>query len=670
MILQLLKDRFRMALSFVDHPEDYLDLIRTSQDTRFGDYQANFAMPLGKKLGLNPREVAQKAIDNLAWNDFLEKPEIAGPGFINLRLRSDWLSKRIEENVINPEPAKLPIQDERPCIIDFSSPNVAKPLHVGHIRSTVIGNALRNILQWRGRRVIADNHLGDWGTQFGMIIYGFRNFLDEQNWKEHPIQELGRLYRLVRQLSDFRAASIGITPLRQKLDQLEQDLVSLKEEAAQADQINKNTPTPNAKKEFKKKNKAVQDQMKLIETRKDEIASLEKKILNVKSDPFLSELAEKHCDIDRAVLQETSKLHHGDEENIKLWKSFMPVCLADIEKIYSRLGIKFDVERGESFYNSMLPGIVEDLKAKGLARISNGAVCIFLENSGIPMLIQKSDGAFLYATTDLATIKYRMETENPAAILYVVDSRQSLHFENLFEVEKMIGLKDVELCHIKFGTILGEDGTPFKTRSGDTVGLESLLDEAESRALTIITEKDDSRNDGPVLSLEERISASRKIGIGALIYADLSQNRESDYVFSYDKMLAMNGNTAVYMQYAYARIRSIFNKAGLDLENFIIEMNKTPKREVLLNDPQERALALELIKFADALDLVIHDYRPNQLTSYLYDLANRYTAFNDNCRVLIDDPDLKRSRLQLCALTAQTIKTCLELLGIKTVERM
>ncbi len=647
-----------------------MDLIRTSQDARFGDYQANFAMPLGKKLGMNPREVAQKVIENLQWNDFLETPEIAGPGFINLRLRSDWLSKRIEENVVNPEPARLPVQEERPCIIDFSSPNVAKPLHVGHIRSTVIGNALRNILQWRGRRVIADNHLGDWGTQFGMIIYGFRNFLDAENWKKQPIQELGRLYRLVRQLSDFRAAQAGTEPLRRKYEQMNADLVSLKNEAEKAEKLNASAPTPETKKDLKKKNKAIQDQLKQIDLRKEEIESLEKKIANVENDPYLSDLARKHSGIDRAVLQETSKLHHGDQENLELWKSFMPVCLADIEKIYSRLGIKFDVERGESFYNCMLPGIVEDLKQKGLAKISNGAVCVFLENSGVPMLIQKSDGAFLYATTDLATIKYRMEHENPSAILYVVDSRQALHFENLFEAERMLGLNNVELRHIKFGTILGEDGTPFKTRSGDTVGLESLLDEAESRALTIITEKDDSRKDGPVLSVEERIAASKKIGIGALVYADLSQNRESDYVFSYDKMLAMNGNTAVYMQYAYARIRSIFSRAGLDLDEFIIEQSKLSDRPVLLNDPQERALALELIKFADALDLVISDYRPNQLTSYLYDLANKYTAFNDNCRVLTDDPEIRQSRLQLCALTAVTIKTGLDLLGIKTVERM
>ncbi|MDO5579728.1 MAG: arginine--tRNA ligase [Planctomycetia bacterium] len=585
MILQTLRERFHSALSsLVEDPDQYLDLIRSSQDPKFGDYQANFAMVLGKKLGCAPREIAARIVEKLDGEDLFEKQEIAGPGFINLRLRSDWLADQIQKSLMMDQPGNVPVANPKTFILDYSSPNVAKPLHVGHIRSTMIGNALYRILRYRGHHAIGDNHLGDWGTQFGMIIYGFRNYLDEDHWKKEPIQELGRLYKLVRKLSD------------------------------------------------------------------------------------------ENPEIAQAVLNETSKLHHGDPENLKLWKEFLPVCLKDIERIYSRLGVSFDLTLGESFYHDKLAGIVDELIAKGIARETEGAIGIFLEGQETPMLIRKKDGAFLYATTDIATLRYRQETYHPDAILYLVDSRQSLHFEQLFQVARMIGLENMDLVHIKFGTILGEDGRPFKTRSGETVGLEFLLDEAESRALKIVCENDDAKKEGPQLLETERKETARKIGIGALIYADLSQNRESDYVFNYDRMLAMNGNTATYMQYAYARIRSIFTKGGIDsgeLDELLRRACDEKISLIKLNEPEERNLALELLKFSDALDSVIRDYRPNQLTSYLYDLANRYSSFFEKCPVLrAEDDEIKRSRLLLCELTARTIGKGLDLLGIQTVDRM
>ncbi|MDO5554394.1 MAG: arginine--tRNA ligase [Planctomycetia bacterium] len=580
MILQLIQNRFLDALAtLTDEPQVYLDLIRVSQNPKFGDYQANIAMPLAKKLGRAPRDVAAALIAALKWQDFLEQPEIAGPGFINLKIRPDWLAEQAESAEKDDRLGVKQTDSPRTWVIDFSAPNVAKPMHVGHIRSTVIGNSLSRILRFLGNTVIADNHLGDWGTQFGMIIYGFRHYLDEAAYAENPVQELGRLYRYVRQQADADPA-------------------------------------------------------------------------------IMSE-----------VLQETSKLHHGDADNRKLWSDFLPFCIADIDRIYKRLGVTFDTTLGESFYNDRLAPLVARFEKDGVARESEGAVCIFLEGQETPMLIRKKDGAFLYATTDLATLEYRQETWHPDAILYVVDVRQTLHFKQLFQVARMMGMTDTELQHVRFGTVLGEDGRPFKTRSGDTVGLESLLDEAEKRALTIVSANDDSKSGGRTLTDEERLDVARKVGIGALIYADLSQNRESDYVFSYDKMLAMNGNTATYMQYAYARVRSIFAKGEIT-EDDLAAMRAVPNA-IVITEPAERDLALTLLRFGEALQGVVKEYRPNQLTAYLYELANRYSSFFEQCPVLRAEEDAtRRSRLLLCDLTAKTIRKGLELLGIETVERM
>jgi arginyl-tRNA synthetase len=375
---------------------------------------------------------------------------------------------------------------------------------------------------------------------------------------------------------------------------------------------------------------------------------------------------DEDASVEAAVLAETAKLHAGDAENRRIWQEVLPLSMREIEAIYRRLDVRFDHTLGESFYEDRLPGIVAELLERGLARESDGAIGVFLAGHETPMLVRKKDGAFLYATTDLATIRHRMEQFRPDAILYVVDHRQSLHFTQLFAAARMWGYENVELQHVSFGTVMGDDGRPFRTRSGDTVGLEGLLDEAVSRAGAIVAANDDANPGGLRLSPARRAEIAETVGIAALKYADLSQNRTSDYVFSYDKMLAMNGNTATYMQYAYARVQSIFAKGGVAVEELRGEGGP-----ILVGSPPERALAIELLRFAEALELTVADYRPNQLTAYLFDLANRYSVFFERCPVLrAETPELRRNRLRLCDLTARTLRKGLELLGIRVVEQM
>ena len=374
----------------------------------------------------------------------------------------------------------------------------------------------------------------------------------------------------------------------------------------------------------------------------------------------IAHLAAEHPNIGTAVLEETAKLHAGDPESLELWRQFLPPCLEEIRATYERLNVSFDHTLGESFYHDRLRGVVDDLMAKGIAQESHGAICVFTEGQDAPFIVRKQDGAFLYATTDLATIDYRVKTWDPDVILYVVDHRQSLHFEQLFATARKWGLDDVELHHISFGTVLGEDGKPYKTRSGTTVGLMGLLDEAVERARAIADES-------PMLTTEEeRQQVAERIGIGAIKYADLAHNRTSDYVFSYDKMLAMQGNTAAYQQYSYARVRGIFEKAGVSEQEALAGAGS-----ITLPTPHERTLALAILQFSEALDRVAEDYRPNHLTAYLFELASRYAEFFQNCPVLkAETPELRASRLALCALTARTLETGLGLLGIECVERM
>lgn len=631
------------------------ELVVPAHDPRFGDYQANCAMPLAKQLRRPPRDVAAELVARLAVDDLCQPAEIAGAGFINLRLRDEFLTAALRAAMADERLGIEPGARPRTIVIDFSGPNVAKPMHVGHIRSTVIGDSLCRTLRFLGHTVISDNHLGDWGTQFGMILFGYKHFLDAEAYRARPVDELARLYRTVNQLVDYHESTATVAELTERVAAGEADLARQRALAPAAD------PAA-AKKQAQALKRAEAAQAAAVE----ELAALRSKRAALEADPEQARRLAAYPTIARDVLEETARLHAGDPENLRLWHEFMGPCQEALDATYRRLGVTFDETLGESFYRDQLAAVVADLEARGLARESDGALCVFLEGHAAPMLVRKQDGAYLYATTDLATLRYRLGRWRPDAILYVVDHRQSLHFEQLFATARLWGLRDVELTHVSFGTVLGQDGRPFKTRAGDTVGLSSLLDEAVERAHRIVSENDDADPAGPSLSAERRREIAEAVGLAALKYADLSQNRTSDYVFSYDKMLAMNGNTATYMQYAYARVRSTFRKGQIDVEAL-----RAAPPPITLQEPAERALGLELLRFAEALEQTAADYRPNHLTAYLYELANRYSSFYDQCPVLkAPTAELRASRLALCDLTARTLRQGLELLGIRVVEQM
>ncbi len=665
-VLALLRERFASALAGLgleaaEIPQ-IVGMLLPSQDAKFGDYQANFAMSLGKRLGKPPREIAQQLLALAEVADFCEPPEVAGPGFINLRLKNVWLIEQL--SAASDDSQRLGVAqstEPRTILLDYSSPNVAKPMHVGHIRSTVIGDALDRILKFLGHHTISDNHLGDWGTQFGMIIYGYKHFRDEVALAARPVDELSRLYRLVHALVEYRETQHDKIPtLKYRIGEAETRVAGLDAQAA-----------PEDPKELKQAAKQLAQAKQQLAELQTELTGLETKLAATEADPQLGPLLARHADIARDVLLETAALHGGDPTNVELWRRFLPPCLAEINATYKRLGVSFDHTLGESFYQDRLRGVVKDLVDKGLACESEGAICVFVAGQSAPMIIQKQDGAFLYATTDLATIQYRMSEWRPDAILYVVDHRQSFHFDQLFAVARLWGYQGIELQHIAFGTVLGEDGRPFKTREGTAVGLVSLLDEAVERAYKIVCENDDARP-VPLLSGADRRTVAERIGIGAIKYADLAHNRTSDYVFSYDKMLAMTGNTAAYMQYSYARVKSIFGKAGIDASKLLrAGSSTTPVASLSIDTPHERALALALLQFSEALDRVVADYRPNHLTAYLFELASRYSEFFEHCPVIKAESDeLRTSRLLLCDLTARTLQRGMNLLGIETVERM
>ncbi len=569
-----------------------LEQVRQTADAKHGDYSGTMAMALAKRAGKKPRDVAVEIIRRLDVRDLFEPPgEPVGPGFINVRVRDDALARAVAAAVRDGRLGVAPVAAPATIVLDYSSPNVAKPMHVGHIRSTVIGDALARILKFRGHHTITDNHLGDWGTQFGMFLWGWKHCRDDAAFAADPTGELGRLYRLVRKVADAKP---------------------------------------------------------------DELAA----------DPEAAALAARFPEAGREVLAETAKLHEGDPENRRLWEQFMPACRREIDRIYGRLDVSFDHTLGESFYQPLLAGTVRDLEACGLARESRGAMGVFLDGPDKPpLLIRKADGAFLYATTDLATIRWRMEHWKPDRILYVVDHRQSQHFEQVFETARRWGVGGVDFVHVAFGTVLGDDGKPFKTRAGDTVGLEALLDEGVARAFSVVTAADADR--GGEMPEAERRRIAEAVGIGAIKYADLAQNRTTDYTFSFDKMLELKGNTAAYMQYAVARVEGIFAKGGIDRGAVRREAG-----EIALTDVRERTLAMQLLRFAEALEDVEADYRPNVLTAYLFDVAGAYSTFYDALSVLKAEGAERTTRLALCDLTGQVLRTGLELLGIRVPERM
>jgi len=570
-VLERLRTAFGAVTPAGGDADAFKSAVRATNDPKFGDYQANGCMALAKSLKVNPRVLASQVADAVDLEPLAGPPQIAGPGFLNVRLHDAWIAHSLADLLAASFPGIVPPAQPCTVVIDFSSPNVAKPMHVGHIRSTVIGNSLARIFEALGHHVIRDNHLGDWGSQFGMILWGWKNARDEAAYSADPVAELARLYRLA------------------------QDRIKAGDQSVEA-----------------------------------------------------------------AARAETAKLHAGDAENRALWNQFMPHCLQALRKIYDRLGVRFDVELGESFYDPMLASVVADVSAKGIAEESEGAVVVFTAETPAPFIIRKRDGAFNYGTTDLATIKYRAETWNPQQILYVVDHRQGDHFRQLFAVARRWGYDQVDLEHVAFGTILGAGRRPFKTREGDAVGLESLLDEAVSEARKVVDAN------SPDLDQEARARVAEVVGLGAIKYADLSQNRLSDYVFDWQKMLAMNGNTATYLQYAYARIQSIFRKGEIDPRT----LREQPP-EIVLNHPAERGLGVRILRLPEVLELAAAELKPNILTDYLFDLANAFSTFFEECPVLkAESPSRRDSRLAICDLTAQTLKFGLELLGIEVVDRM
>jgi arginyl-tRNA synthetase len=581
---------------------DLLAAIKPATNAEHGDYQANVAMALGKALGQKPQDLARTIIARLPSNDILEEPTVAGPGFINLRLKSSFLARAVQAIATDPKLGVEPAAQPRTFVIDLSGPNVAKPLHVGHLRSTIIGDSLVRILRFLGHTVISDNHLGDWGTQFGILLYGYKHHRDEAAFAADPVRELARLY-------------VHVRGLFKKTDEDEEE-----------------GPT---------------------------------------DDPVL-----------KACQEETAKLHAGDAENVALWTKFMPACLEMLRPIYDRLDVHIDHALGESFYNPMLPGVVDDMLARQIAFESKGAVVIPNAKGIIPnneeeqrkeeppAIIRKRDGAFTYTTTDLATIKYRAERWKPDVLLYVVGVPQTLHFKTVFAQARRWGYESIQFQHIPFGSMLGKDRKMFATRKGGVIELMTLLDDAARLGLEKYEANSADRrshgHDVPELNEGEKRAIAEVVGTGAVKYADLSQNRTTDYVFDIDKMTGTDGNTAAYMQYAYARCRSIFRKGEVDESRF--RGNPPP---VILDKPAERALALQLLRFPEVLEAAAMDYVPHTITSYLWDLAKSYSGFFENCPVLkAETPELQNSRLLLVDLVGRVIKQALDLLGIRTVERM
>jgi len=607
-VVDILEERISAAMAAVTGRQDCAAIVRPATDAKFGDYQANGVMALAKQLKTNPRKLAEEIVKNLNLSDICEPPEVAGPGFINLRVKADFAAKALLE--IGKDPAGLGIEkttEPRTIVVDFSSPNIAKQMHVGHLRSTILGDCICRVLECLGHKVIRQNHVGDWGLQMGMVIH---STLQAQSMKK-------AVDGFERRKGSNRFP--GGWPL--------------------------------------------------------ELSDLEH------SYRIISAREKENQQVACAVRESTVRLQRGERNEIAIWKEACNITLNECFRLYRQLSVTLDNEhtRGESFYKDMLPVVVSDLQEQGIAETSDDAVCVFpegfknKEGERLPFIIQKSDGAYLYATTDLAALRYRVNQLKADAIVYVTDARQKLHFEMLFAVARRAGwdkrqktedrTQKTEFVHVMFGSILGDDGTPLKTRSGENVKLKELLDEAVERAMAVVEEKN------PQLSAKEKAEIAKAVGVGAVKYADYSNNRTSDYVFSFDKTLAMEGNTAPYMQYAYARIKSIERKA--QSKDVDVEAELASVKTLNLSEPAELDLAKHLTRYGEAIEGTAADYRPNYLTAYLYELSQKFSAFYTNCPVLGAGPDKRPTRLLLCDLTAKTIRHGLhELLGIEVVEQM
>ncbi|OWZ82271.1 arginine--tRNA ligase [Pasteurella multocida] len=551
-------------------------LVRQSAKVQFGDYQANGIMAAAKKLGRNPREFAQQVIEKLDLSEITEKIEIAGPGFINLFLDKNWLAEQISL-AVNDDKLGIQATETQTVVADYSSPNVAKEMHVGHLRSTIIGDAVVRTLEFLGNKVIRANHVGDWGTQFGMLI-AYLEKVENESASEMELSDLEAFYRAAKEHYD--------------------------------------------------------------------------------SDPVFAEKARNYV----------VKLQSGDEYCRTMWKKLVDITMQQNQHNYDRLNVTLTEKdvMGESLYNPMLSDIVADLKQQGLAVEDEGAFVVYLDEfknkEGEPMgvIVQKKDGGFLYTTTDIAAAKYRYETLKADRALVFSDTRQSQHMQQAWLITRKAGYvpDSFQLEHKNFGMMLGKDGKPFKTRTGGTVKLADLLDEAVERATQLIQEK------STALSAQEKAAVIEAVAIGSVKYADLSKNRTTDYVFDWDNMLSFEGNTAPYMQYAYTRIRSIFNRSELNEQ----DLSESP---VVLSNEKERLLAIKLLQFEEAIQIVAKEGTPHVLCTYLYELAGVFSSFYEHCPILNnEDEQIKRSRLKLALLTEKTLKQGLDLLGIKTVDKM
>ena len=575
-IKETLEKIVTQALTKVSGVTDAKGQVIYATRPEFGDYQANGVMAVARQLRQNPRELAQKVIAEINASDLLARTEVAGPGFINLFLDTEVLAKRASACLQSPD--KLVQTAERPAtiVVDYSSPNLAKEMHVGHLRGTIIGDSIVRVLEALGHCVIRQNHVGDWGTQFGMLIAHMKSISTAGGAVASNLSDLESFYREAKQRFD--------------------------------------------------------------------------------AEPEFADLARSYV----------VKLQQGDAECLAAWQQFIQESLHHCEQVYELLSVSLQRSdlRAESFYNNDLPVIVKELSEKELLTESDGAQCVFLEEfkgkdgASLPVIVQKSDGGYLYATTDLAAIRYRSETLGADRVLYVVDARQSLHFQQVFAVARAAGFarQNCQLEHIAYGTMMGEDGRPFKTRSGDTVKLKDLLEEAVSRAGDLVAGKN------PDLSAEEKQHIARTVGIAAVKYADLSKNRTSDYIFDWNTMLSFEGNTAPYLLYAYARIQSVLRR--------LKEESVAPAEQIILGTAEERALGLKILQFAELVRQVGEDGYPNQLCLYLYELSGLFMKFYESCPILKAEASVQGSRLALAALTAETLKQGLNLLGIEPLSRM
>ncbi|AIE74115.1 MULTISPECIES: arginine--tRNA ligase [unclassified Synechocystis] len=581
-ILTQLNDRFAQALKGQFAPEISLPtpLVVTASNPKFGDFQCNIALPLAKQLSQQPMAIAMEIVDKVDLTGICAPPTIAGPGFINLHLLPDYLSEQLIKLQQDEQLGVPQVQTQGRVVVDFSSPNIAKEMHVGHLRSTIIGDCLARVLEFRGYDVLRLNHVGDWGTQFGMLITYLKEVYPEA-------------------LVTADALDIG-------------DLVTFYKQAKQRfDQ---------------------DDQFR--ETSRQAVVSLQA----------------------------------GEEESIKAWQLLCEQSRREFQQIYDWLDIAIE-ERGESFYNSFLPGVVTLLQEKGLLVEDNGAQCVFLDGftnkdgDRLPLIVQKSDGGYNYATTDLAALNYRLNTDGAEKIIYVTDAGQANHFAQFFQVAKKAGIltDPSQVVHVPFGLVKGEDGKKLKTRAGDTIRLKDLLKEAVARARQDLETRLTAEERQETFEFKEEVA--QRVGIGAVKYADLSQNRTSDYVFSFDKMLALQGNTAPYMLYAYARIQSISREGNIDFAQM-------DSGEIMLTEPTELVLAKSLLQFADVIETVETSLLPNRLCDYLYELSKVFNRFYENCPVLKAGEPQRSSRLLLCDLTARTLKLGLSLLGIPVLDRM